>query len=110
MVSNKTRHQLSTEAIVGKKRKGPHTSANSEHGRASRFRLIAPNGIVYKGKNITNFVRNNKQLFLKQDTIVKRYIESTNPKAIGREACNASFGLNRINRGFRMQWKGWRRT
>lgn len=72
---------------------------------AKEWVLIAPDGQVYRVRNLYNFVRENTHLFAPVDTIWKR---RGGKRGTGGEYCNATAGLANIKGGKAKSWKGWK--
>ena len=83
--------------------------------QAKYFTVMSPEGAVYKGKNLKDWVRNNGDLFNSTATVwkpIKRDdqhpIHRGNPSTrTGCLWCNASNGLAGVVNGSRSSWWGW---
>ena len=80
------------------------TAKGPEHVCAIEFSLCTPDGQVFHGRNVRDFVRTHSFLFDPADVIWK---------SIGRDAtCRASKGLSNLfgaSKFVRYSWKGWTR-
>lgn len=72
---------------------------------AKEWVLIAPDGQVYRVRNLYNFVRENLHLFSPKDVVWKR---QGGERGSGGEYCNATAGLLNIKGGKAKSWKGWK--
>ena len=72
---------------------------------AKEWVLIAPNGQVYRIRNLYHFVRSNLHLFAPADVEWKR---QGGKRGTGGEYCNATAGLQNIKGGKAKTWKGWK--
>lgn len=62
---------------------------------AKDYALCDPDGYVYRGRNIRQFVRDHPELFDARDLVWKK------------GDCNAARNLDRLRRGPAVSWKGW---
>ena len=93
--------RMATEAA----RKSPLAGKSESNIHAKEWVLIAPDGQVYRVRNLYNFVRENTHLFAPVDTIWKR---RGGKRGTGGEYCNATAGLANIKGGKAKSWKGWK--
>ncbi|MDB6135714.1 MAG: hypothetical protein JWM59_3957 [Verrucomicrobiales bacterium] len=77
-----------------RRRKGPDQAA------AREWALRAPDGTVWRGRNLYEFVRTHPDLFEPEDRVWKRV------GGTGNEWCRATAGLGKL-RHQRRGWKGW---
>jgi endogenous inhibitor of DNA gyrase (YacG/DUF329 family) len=91
------------------------TAKGPAHARAIRFQLRSPDGILYRGRNIRDFVRTHEDLFDPQDVIWRamRYSKPSMVIGVVRDPelhCRASKGLGSLfgeSKYVRFSWKGW---
>jgi hypothetical protein len=77
---------------------GGQLAAGEDHLFAEQYALCAPDGEIYRGRNIIEFVRTNAYLFDPADLEWKR------------GHCRASKGLSRLRPTLaapKPSWKGW---
>lgn len=74
---------------------------------AKCWRLVSPDGQVFKIRNLYQFVRDNPHLFSLIDTAWKR---TGGKRGTGGEYCNATAGLLNVTSGKAKTWKGWKIT
>ena len=90
------------------------TAKSPRHALAIKFSLRSPDGVVYKGRNIRDFVRTHEDLFDPQDVIWRRQTRKK-PSRVNSsfESCLASKGLASlygVSEHVRFSWKGWTRS
>ena len=71
------------------------TGKNKDNCHAIIWRIKSPANIIYKFKNASQFIRDNPDLFDKDDLV---WVDS---------GCRASRGLLSLNRVNVFSWKGW---
>ena len=93
------------------------TAKGPAHCKASEYCLRSPEGIIFSGRNLMEFVRTHEDLFDRSDVAWR----PTHPKPRGvlnlrRNSglqCRASKGLTNLfgeNKNVRHSWKGWTRV
>lgn len=90
------------------------TAKGPAHARSRIYRLRSPDGVVYLGRNIRDFVRTHEELFDPQDVIwrKKKWGKPSKVTGVRRqfESCNAAKGLGALygeSESVRLSWKGW---
>lgn len=88
--------------LLGRACDGPTTKRGPGHHRAISFRFHSPDGYLFEGPNLSDFVRNNPDLFEPDDVVWKPQ------RPGGRDInCRAVRGLSSIRTGRVNTWKGW---
>jgi hypothetical protein len=86
-------------------RKNPKLRATVEHIAAKEWSLKAPSGVVYRFRNLKQFLRGNAELFDVEDVIWKEV-----PGRPSQAWCRAFHGLSRLRPScvkLLPDWKGW---
>lgn len=78
----------------------PHRRKGPDQAVAREWALQAPDGMVWRGRNLYEFVRTHPDLFAPEDRAWKR------AGGTGTEYCAATVGLGKL-RHQRPIWKGW---
>jgi hypothetical protein len=71
------------------------TGKHQDNVHAISWRIKSPDNIVYRFKNLSQFIRDNVVLFDDLDVVWKR------------STCRASVGLGSLNQPDKFSWKGW---
>lgn len=92
---------------TGKRMKPGPAARGPGHKDAKRFNLIDPEGTIYRFKNIRYFVDSHRDLFLPDDTVMRK---GKSGRARNIAWCRAYAGLYSLfskakNTG---SWKGWK--
>ena len=97
----------------GRLQVAPLTAKGPNHARATKFRFRSPDGVVYKGRNVLNFVRAHENLFDPEDVVWRRPpLQRAKSKRLAHPQCRASKGLANLfgeSKFVRFSWKGWTR-
>lgn len=91
-------------AVAGA-RSSPLSGRHQDNVHAVEWTLVAPDGKVYRVRNLYQFVRDNEALFTRSDVAWKR---RGGVRGTGGEYCNATAGILNIKGGKARGWKGWR--
>ena len=86
-------------------RKNPKLRATVEHIAAKEWSLKAPSGVVYRFRNLKQFLRGNAELFDAEDVVWKEV-----PGRPSQAWCRAFHGLSRLRPScvkLLPDWKGW---
>jgi hypothetical protein len=97
-----------TPEIVARARAGSARAAREHPNRrngpgpvaAKEWVLRAPDGVIWRGRNLYEFVRTHPQLFAPEDREWKR------AGGTGNERCRATTGLAKLRHQWPV-WKGW---
>ena len=105
-------HTPETKAKIATSSKGKkHTAEHVEHrseaiiglgetnGASVHYSFRSPDGVLYTGRNISHFVRNNSHLF-------SAYHLQHSPSSKHRVS-RATVRLTRLNLGLNKSWFGW---
>lgn len=87
-------------AAVQSVRKYPHRRKGPDQAAAREWVLQDPDGVIWRVRNLYEFVRTHSDLFEPGDTVWKR------AKGGSNEWCRATAGLGKL-RHQRPGWKGW---
>lgn len=92
------------------------TAKGPEHWRSTEYHLRNPDGKIFRGRNILEFVRQHPDLFDPQDVVWKVPNHRYASKVLGllkvpTKTCHAAKGLSRLfaRSHTRYSWKGWTR-
>jgi len=86
-------------------KESPKAGKAESNVHAKEWVLIAPDGMVYRIRNLYHFVRTHQHLFAPDDVEWKR---QGGKRGSGGEYCNATAGLQNIKGGKAKTWKGWK--
>lgn len=92
---------MATEAA----KNSPLAGKSETNIHAKEWTLIAPDGQIYRIRNLYEFVRKNPHLFRPADVVWKR---TGGRRGSGGEYCNATSGILNIKSGKTKSWKGWK--
>ena len=107
-----------SDKIRGRPQTALLTAQGPNHAMAIDYCLRSPEGVIYTGRNLRDFVRTHEFLFAADDVIwraVKYKTPSKVIKAIKTPElhCRASHGLANMfgqHKNVRHSWKGWTRV
>lgn len=93
------------------------TAKGPAHCKAIEYSLRSPEGIIFSGRNLVEFVRTHEELFAPSDVVwrptkYKRTSPVIKVRATPGLHCRASKGLTNLfgeNKNVRHSWKGWTR-
>jgi hypothetical protein len=89
------------------------TAKGPKHARAIAFCLRSPDGVIYKGRNVLNFVRTHENFFDPVDVVWKPQKQRSGRTRRAHPQCRASKGLASLfgqSHHVRFSWKGWTRA
>lgn len=94
-----------TPAMIEGRDKSPITQPDELNHGARSYALVAPDGTVYRGRNLAHFVREHRELFDPADVRPRE----DRPTSL---ICRATIGLGQLRPGRKMErqpasWKGW---
>lgn len=102
LLSRKARAQDLSAMQKGHKN-SPRTASTIENSSAKEWSLKAPDGTVYRFKNLNLFVRTHKDLFLTSDLGERKFT----PRAAAMLSCLAPWRREKMRKKL-FSWKGWR--
>ncbi len=95
-----------TEAVKAGLAASPITQRDEKNHGAKNYSLLAPDGTLYRFRNLAHFVREHHHLFAPEDV-------APNPARPTSLICRATVGLGQLRPGRKLRrktesWKGWR--
>lgn len=93
------------EMAVAAAKASPLAGKAESNIHAKEWVLIAPDGRVYRIRNLHHFVRTHQHLFAPDDVEWKR---QGGKRGSGGEYCNATSGLQGVKGGKAKSWRGWK--
>lgn len=91
--------EITPEVIEGLRR-SPLTTRGDRHHSAKSYRLVSPDGDIFRGECLQHFIRSCPELFAAEDRVERSH----------RGASRASVGLGQLRPGRKSRrdsWKGW---
>src|SRR4029077_6755153 len=80
---------------------------------AKMFHLRSPSGRIYRGRNLTYFIRTHPGLFDPPDLVWRVWSNATHRRHLKSPVCPAYRGLSSLSwsgQSWRGSWKGWTRV